>query len=649
MSCRGYNGSFTTSWKESTELLFNVLLPDDCTQSDDPGHTSLRSELNKPYHTDNTFEPITPEEVETTIKSLKKQKAPGPDGIKSEILHNICQQISPFAAELMSECLRQGKFPNIWKQSEIIILHKGEDKDPLLPKSYRPISMLNVLGKVFEKIMCHRLQRHRQQIGMHPHQYGFRTGRSTVDAIDRAIRLLESARGKYVVGIFVDISGAFDNLWWPALFARLRELECPEELYNTFKDYCQDRFAKIECQGNITMKKLSKGCPQGSVCGPIFWDVGMEPGLSRLEESNDLLGLVAFADDLLLVFEADSRRELESRTNKTLEKLSNWCAEVKLKLAPTKTTYLLLKGKLQRNPTLKINGQSIRRSRTVRYLGIDLDEKLTFMPHIERVSAKANRLMNRFISLGMTKFRLPPRAIKLYHEAILVSIVGYGAGIWGHRLKNTKPAAKLRSLQRGILLRLTGAYRTTATDALTTVLGVVPLDLLIRQRGATFWVKKGVQARAEFILDTRVETTRDVKNAILVMWQTRWEGSNTGRRTYDIFQNVQERLELRHIQPSPGLIHYLTGHGPYMAYLKEKGIADSNVCECGEIGTPEHVVWECTNTAQLREPLQKLLQGRQIGNIIRDPYSWMLLDEASNRVSLKAKEVFINNRHGQRH
>lgn len=627
------NGETTTSWRESVQVLMDTLLPDDNEQEDDRHHKDLRKNMEtRPDNHDET-QPVTSEEVEAIINGLKKNKAPGPDGIKSEVLQHLAGIISPFLSQLFNECLRQKRIPSIWKQSELVILKKGEDKDPLIPKSYRPICLLNILGKIQEKMLCNRLQAYREQIGLHPRQFGFRKGRSTEDAINQALEHVKEIDEKYVVGIFIDISGAFDNLWWPALFARLRDINCPRQLYESFLDYFKNRLVKIKNQNSTVSKTTTKGCPQGSVSGPIFWNIGLEPGLIALESMQQLEGLVAFADDVLLIISGNSRLELETNSNQVMEKLSAWCKSVKLQLATNKTTYALLKGRLQRNPLLKVDSRSIRRSPVTKYLGITLDEKLNFNAHIEQVCNKAKIQMNQIICMGLKRFQIPINIIRQYHNSIFVSIVGYGASAWAHKLQNAKLAKMLRSVQRGVLLRLSGAYSTTATDALTTVLGICPLDLTVKKRGAMYWLKRNKLEKVEEILGRNATSKQQVNQIIMEQWQNRWTSSETARRVFDIFPNIKERQKFKYLEPSKGLVHYLTGHGPYMAYLFRMNLAESSRCECGEEGTPEHTVWECDKTLPLRYQAQEILQNRTIYEIIRDENAWNLLDFATNAVS----------------
>lgn len=98
--------------------------------------------------------------------------------------------------------------PNIFKQAEVIIIIKDEDKDPSLPKSYRPICLLNTLSKMHEKLLCTRLHEQRQIVRQSDMQYGYRKGKSTEDAINKNLSIVDKSTSKYVLNIFIDISGA---------------------------------------------------------------------------------------------------------------------------------------------------------------------------------------------------------------------------------------------------------------------------------------------------------------------------------------------------------------------------------------------------------------------------------------------------------
>nr|CAD7569700.1 unnamed protein product [Timema californicum] len=251
-------------------------------------------------------------------------------------------------------------------------------------------------------------------------------------------------------------------------------------------------------------------------------------------------------------------------------------------------------------------------------------------------------MLRHFVISRHRRFYLPMRIIRTYHQMILLSIVSYGACIWAHRLTNVLPAKAIQGLQRNILLRLTGAYRTVATDALSVALGVWPLDLLIKKKAVAYWLKKSNLEKVRLLTTPDVTTSGEAEIALLEEWQRRWERSETGRRTYQLFPNVVERLENKHLQPSRGLVHFITGKGPYPASLRKLGLIESGNCQCGEEGTPEHVVLECVLTLEARRNYQREIQGRLVGEILRDPIYWKFLDQIALEASDRAKTAYID-------
>ena len=202
----------TSGWREYAEFLINGLLPSDVIEEDNDRHEQLRREMTTTNNLRGVVMPFALEEVKTAIVAQKKNKAAGPDGINAEVLHHLVKMVSPYLRDLFNTCLLQGRIPRCLKEANMVILSKGEDKDPKLLKSYRPICLLNILGKIQERLLCKRLRDHRLLFGISNYQFGFRKGRSTEDAINCALWNVSNSNCKYVIGIFIDISGTFDNL-----------------------------------------------------------------------------------------------------------------------------------------------------------------------------------------------------------------------------------------------------------------------------------------------------------------------------------------------------------------------------------------------------------------------------------------------------
>nr|CAD7430822.1 unnamed protein product [Timema monikensis] len=151
---------------------------------------------------------------------------------------------------------------------------------------------------------------------------------------------------------------------------------------------------------------------------------------------------------------ADGKGEKASLVERSFDEqrsFVNISYPVQVKLAQTKTTYLLFRSVLRRNPILNVSFQNVKRSRTTMYLGVTLEGKQNFDAHMKHVCGRAKR----------RRFHPPMLIIKTYHEAIIVSLVSYGASAWAHILKLKTHIGMLRYFQRSILLSFFGVYLTT--------------------------------------------------------------------------------------------------------------------------------------------------------------------------------------------
>ena len=207
--------------------------------------------------------------------SMKSGKAPGIDRVEVEALKAALGPLQAQLRQILNNCLRLGIFPKIWKIGSIRALLKGPDKDESLAKSYRPICLLPVLGKAFEKLLIQRLQPViRDSDFTSDRQFGFVKGRSTEDAIIKVREITDGFHGAYyVLAILFDIAGAFDHVWWPSILHRLKERQCPRNVYEVVADYLRNREVRLVGKHGEVQKQVTRGCPQGSIMGPTFWNL----------------------------------------------------------------------------------------------------------------------------------------------------------------------------------------------------------------------------------------------------------------------------------------------------------------------------------------------------------------------------------------
>lgn len=208
--------------------------------------------------------PFTETEMNAAVdRSRKKNKAPGPDCINSKTLTAVHKADRRTLVDLFNTCLRQGTFQLEWKLSRVMLLRKGM-KPEGVPSSYRPVCLLNDVGKILESLLTLRLQDHITSRGdLSSSQYGFRKNLSTDDAMiclhNTIVR--EVNNGKFCLAISLDIKNAFNTIKWPDILTALENWNVPPYLYCMFQSYFSDRSGTVTtCGGNMDVV-ISGGVP----------------------------------------------------------------------------------------------------------------------------------------------------------------------------------------------------------------------------------------------------------------------------------------------------------------------------------------------------------------------------------------------------
>lgn len=349
-------------------LLLSSLVPLD-TDPNLPEHEAIIAQLREPYAGPNE-EPFTISELNTVIKKIKPRRAAVPDEIPPEALRELNYDNRMRLLNVYNICLRRGWFLSSWKLGKLHILRKAGERDWSNPGSYRPISLLSVLGKTFERLVEQRLRGHLEANHLlKTTQYGFTPGKDTNDAIEEVLRFAEHSRERHVFGLFLDIEGAFNNLWWPAILQKCRRLNVSKQIYNVLEDYLCNRSVELEVFGVKITREVDRGCPQGSILGPLLWNLVMDNLLGM--PFTEGVRTIAFADDAVVLVEGNSRAQLEMKFRTVSEHLENWTIGSKLSLSRGKTKLLRLKGNLdmRRPPVVRLHGHSVSAVREIRYLG----------------------------------------------------------------------------------------------------------------------------------------------------------------------------------------------------------------------------------------------------------------------------------------
>lgn len=627
------DGVSTMDMRQTASGLLNTHVPDDREEEDSPWHVRQREKAQTPPDTEDA-EVFTEFEVKKACRTLKNGKAPGPDLIEVGVLKAAVTTIPGQLVRLFNGCLRWGVFPSAWKEGNLCVLLKGEDKDEKDPKSYRPICLLSVIGKLFEKLIRRRLSVTMDDGGISRRQYGFMPGKSTEDAIVELRRMIRGSAATYTVALLFDIAGAFDNVWWPLVFRALRLRNCPANVYKVLQSYFDDRRVSIAWGGEKVSKRATKGCPQGSVLGPACWNLMFDSLLTDFEQQFPD-SFIAYADDLLVLVKGESRREIEIEGQRVVDRIVQWSRKARLELSARKTEAILLKtvwvrrppvGRrggerpdrqrrretkpdlARRYPTIRIGETTIPFKDSVRYLGVHFDKELRVSTHCRYLRDKVGSLFNKFGRLARAEWGLRFHTLATFYRGVFLPIVTYAAAGWSD-LCSSHDLRALLSAQRTALIATTMAYRTASSASLCVIAGQTPLDILLEERRERYKIRVGLDARINGvgIHSNDRDAVKRIKEQGNVMWQDSWDASPKGRITYAFFRNIRDRLGAKWFAPDAYTTQVLSGHGNFRSRLASLGLADGVDCSCGDMDTVQHFITECQNFDPQRVALRDLI------------------------------------------
>lgn len=547
---------------------------------------------------------FTLDEINNEIRNSKTAKAPGPDGIPNEAVRLVIKSCPELLLDMFNDCLSRGVFPKVWKVQSLILLRKG-DKPLNETSSFRPICLLDTLGKLFEGLILQRLRKHME--GKHSdRQFGFRRGKSTVDAIKAVVDLAkEKMRGNgrrkgFCALVSLDISNAFNSVRWKDFLLSLEEKQVPEYLLRVIEDYLNERFLVY----NGYVEKITGGAAQGSRMGPELWNISYDSFLEMpLPRDSTVYG---FADDALMMFWGQDIENLEIRINDGLNRAKFWTESRGLRLAASKTQAVLLTQR--RNyalPKIKLGISEIQWQNHITYLGVEIDKRLSFAPHLERAMKKALASSSGLARL-MPRMGGPRESRRRLLGSVAQSKLLYAAPIWASTLDAKNRVDRILSVQRVMTSRIVSSYRTVSTSALQVLAKTPPMDLLVKERAEIY--KKLTECESSLRADESVRNRikSNVREDIIGEWQQRWENDNNGRWTFSLIPKLEKWIKRKHGDIGYYLTQALSGHGSFRYYLWRFKIAENSCCSyCGcEIDDAEHTLFACENWAELREALE---------------------------------------------
>lgn len=405
--------------------------------------------------------------------------------------------------------------------------------------------------------------------------------------------------------VSIDIRNAFNSVRWENCIEALETKSVPAYLTRMLDNYLSERWVVYEGDSWTVKEEMTCGAPQGSRIGPIIWNITYDDFLKMdLPEATELVG---FADDTLIVCAADNVDILELRINESLRRAKRWLDGRGLQMAIHKTEAVLVTDRRSfRTPVIELDGMEIKWKNQLTHLGVELDRKLNFRPHVAKAINKAIESGGN-ISRLMPNVGGPREAKRRVLASVFHSKLLYAAPVWAAVTSNYSLEGKLASAQRGVALRIISAYRTVSTSAILVLASVPPIDLLVLERKEVYSQNKERACLGSEEENRRIkaEVKKEARARLTREWQEPWLKASTGRWTHQLIPQLPMWLGRKHGEVGFHLTQALTGHGCFNAYLKRFNIRQSESCDfCNDpVDDAKHTLFACQRWQTYREEM----------------------------------------------
>ena len=388
---------------------------------------SQNTVLTMPHGAPWSFKHISETDLLKIIRSLKNKNSAGIDGLSNRMLKKEAYRFAVLLKPLINASIDEGVFPSCLKIANVIPIFKKGDSANL--NNYRPIALLPVLSKVFEKVLNEQITTVIEAGFIDDNQFGFRRGFCTEDAALKFVNEIqkELRANKHVVTVFVDVSKAFDSCDHGIIINKIKHTGLNEAGIRLMTSYLHNRSQNVSVNGiNGGSFIVNIGVGQGTILGPTLFKIYIMD--LHLHTS---LFCTKFADDSNFLGSGKTRDEVNTLLNHELIKISKWFADNRLTLHPDKSRFLVhSRDKLI---DLYLNGTKIMRcgyglqEESVKFLGLHIDENLDWSVHIRNVIKKISKgkyLLWRHKKLGI-KTKL------LLYECFIRCHLLYCLTVWG--------------------------------------------------------------------------------------------------------------------------------------------------------------------------------------------------------------------------
>ncbi len=463
--------------------------------------TSFENTLTESLITDR---PITISEVKKFINSLKCGKSMGLDGLETEMLKYGKNVIVSSITKLFNCILNTSTYPESWRKTYIMSLHKKGDKAN--PNNYRGISISSQLCKLFNSILNSRIQTLLEE-KLSENQFGFRKNHRTSDNL----LILKTLTDKYLKSLkkpifiaFVDFQKAFDSVWRDALLVKLAKCGIGSKCFNVIKSLYEKTTSVIKLNNKITDEfQIDLGVRQGDPLSPTLFNIFIDDmqdifnlNCHPITLGETKLNHLMFADDVVLM--SESAEGLQNCLNKLANYSDYW--HLTVNTSKTKTMTISNSRKILITKPFALDGTTLDHVEKFNYLGTIISKNGSFTEAMNNLAQKGSKAFNALMSKLSSINPDANMLCKLFHTLIR-PIITYNADIWysdvaekQHRASNRCEkkgktfdhlsqidSTSLEKLHIKVSKQILHLPRSSSNIAARSELGLIPIEKFIRR------------------------------------------------------------------------------------------------------------------------------------------------------------------------
>ena len=463
---------------------------------------------------------VKEKELINQIKQLDSKKSSGHDGFTAKFLKLSTMIVAEPLTHIFNTSINTGHYPDELKIAKCIpIFKKGKKSDP---SNYRPISILSTVNKLLEKMLYKRLYKYFTKFNiLYDYQFGFRQKHSTTQALIEITDFLKSSidAKNHVCGLFLDLTKAFDTVDHNILLDKLFNCGIRGVANKLLKSYLTNRYQYVAIGNTCSNKQSIKhGVPQGSVLGPLLFLIY----INDIINCTNLGKIRIFADDTSVFIEGQNINEVISKAENLMNDLSKWFKANRLTLSTEKSCFVIFKNqrsKLNQIPSVLSFGENtIKREMSVKYLGVTLDENLSWNEHVQNI---CNSLKRCFSTFFRVRDFINKKQIKTIYYSLIYSKILYALPVYG--LTSKENISHIQRLQNKLLKVLMKKNYRYSTNKLHNDLNILKVEDLVDQEILTY-VSKFKNGKLPKIFDSYFEfrgnlqqiRTRNIENKLLI-------------------------------------------------------------------------------------------------------------------------------------